>query len=284
MHRQAGFSLVELVLAIVLSTIVVSFMSVLISGPVSAYTDQERRAELVELSDAALRRLARDVRGALPNSVRVRSNGAVVALEILSVADGARYRSDPPGNQASRLRFNNTDDSFNTIGIFQNVARPFSSSSHYLSVYNVGIPGANAYELANVITPPGTNITIDASGTSGEDRVTLSPPFRFRYQSPDQRVYLVEGPVSYLCNTATGELTRFSGYSIASSHAARDSSAELLGAGATPSLVAYNASACSLSYSPGNSQRAGLLTVGLTVSEQGESVSLLRQVHVDNIP
>ena len=49
------------------------------------------------------------------------------------------------------------------IGGFQNIAKPFSSNTHYLSIYNVGVPGANAYELANVITPPGTQIDI-ASG------------------------------------------------------------------------------------------------------------------------
>jgi len=284
MRRARGFTIIELVVTIALSTIVISFMSVFISGPITAYNDQTRRAELVELSDGALGRLSRDVRGALPNSVRVRDNGAVVALEILRVADGARYRADPPGNQASRLRFNNVDDSFNTVGVFQNIAKPFSSTSHYLSIYNVGVPGADAYELANVITPTGTTISISNSGVVGEDRVTLSPAFRFAFTSPDQRVYLVEGPVSYLCNTATGELVRYSGYSINPSHSLRDSASELLAAGASASLVAYNASACSLAYSPGNSQRAGLLTVGLSITEAGETVSLLRQVHVDNVP
>ena len=56
------------------------------------------------------------------------------------------------------------------------------------------MPGADAYELANVITPAGTTITIAADGATGEDRVTLSPPFRFAYASPTQRVFLVDGP------------------------------------------------------------------------------------------
>ena len=49
---------------------------------------------------------------------------------------------------------------FNVIGPFTQVAKPFSSTSSYLSIYNVGVPGADAYELANVITPPGTQINM----------------------------------------------------------------------------------------------------------------------------
>ena len=49
MHRMGGFTLVELVVVIVLSTIVISFMAMFIAGPVRGYTDQVRRAELVDL-------------------------------------------------------------------------------------------------------------------------------------------------------------------------------------------------------------------------------------------
>ncbi|MEM6512210.1 MAG: type II secretion system protein [Pseudomonadota bacterium] len=284
MRQQSGFTLIELVVTIVLSTIVVSFMASFISGPITAYNDQTRRAELVELADSALRSLTREVRRALPNSIRVRSNGAIVALELLNTVDGVRYRTRPPGSDAQRLRFNDSDDAFNSVGAFNNVVRPFSSTSHYLSIYNVGVPGADAYELANVITPDGTQITIAADGASGEDRVTLSPAFRFTYESPSQRIFLVDGPVTYLCNTITGELKRYTGYAIDASQSARDSEAELLAAGAAESIVVYNASGCGFSYAPGNSQRAGLLSASLTVSEAGESVTLLRQAHVDNIP
>lgn len=284
MRSNRGFTLVELVVTIALSTIVVSFMAVFISGPVAAYNDQTRRAELVDLADNSLRRIARDVRRALPNSTRVRANGSVIALELLSTVDGARYRDTVPGNQARRLRFNNSDDSFNTVGAFANITKPFSSSNHYLAIYNVGVPGADAYELANVITPVGTQIDIAADSIAGEDRVELSPAFKFEFESPAKRVFLVDSPVSYLCDTAARTLTRYSGYSIDSSHAARDSAAELAGAGAAATLIATDVASCSFAYAPGTAQRAGLLTVAMAVSEAGETVSLLHQVHVDNVP
>lgn len=282
---SSGFTLVELVITIALSTIVVGFMAIFISGPVESYTDQSRRAALVDLAENSLRRIARDIHRALPNSVRVNLSGSVVALELLTTVDGARYRDrPPPGNPSKRLQFSAPDDAFNSVGRFPNITRPFSSNSHYLSIYNVGVPGANAYELSNVITPPGTQIDIDADATPGEDNVRLSPAFKFSFASPGQRMFLVDGPATYLCDSAAGTLMRYSGYAIASNQADRNSDAELLAAGADATLVANRVSSCDMTYAPGTSQRAGLVSIALAVTDTGETVSLLHQVHVDNVP
>jgi MSHA biogenesis protein MshO len=48
--------------------------------------------------------------------------------------------------------------------------------------------------------------------------------------------------------------------------------------------MAKNVSACNFSYQPGTSQRAGLVTLRLQITEDGESVTLLHQIHVDNAP
>lgn len=280
-----GFTLVELVITIALSTIVVSFMAMFISGPVASYTDQSRRAELVDLAENSLRRIARDVRRALPNSVRLNSSGSIVALELLSTADGARYRDrPPPGDPAKRLRFSAADDAFNSIGSFRNITKPFSSNGHYLSIYNVGVPGADAYNLTDVITPPGTQIDIVADAIPGEDNVQISPAFQFAFASPGQRMFLVDGPVSYLCDDVAGTLVRYSGYAITSDQADRNSDAELAAAGADATLISNRVSNCDMAYAPGTSQRAGLVSIGLAVTNTGETVSLLHQIHVDNVP
>lgn len=284
-NRSRGFTLVELTITIALSTIVVGFMAIFIAGPVDSYTDQARRAELVDLAENSLRRVARDVRRALPNSVRIDVSGSITALELLNTVDGARYRDrPPPGNPSKRLRFTAPDNAFNGIGGFRNIAKPFSSNGHYLSIYNVGVPGADAYELTNVITPPGTQIDIDADAVAGEDNVRLSPAFRFAFASPGQRVFLVDGPVTYLCDDAAETLVRYSNYAITLDQADRNSAGELLAAGADATLIADRVSSCSMTYAPGTAQRAGLISIELAVTDTGETVSLLHQVHVDNVP
>jgi MSHA biogenesis protein MshO len=68
---QRGFTLIELVITIVVGSIVVAFMAMFIVMPMEAYSAQTRRAQLVDDADSALRFMGRDIRSALPNSVRV---------------------------------------------------------------------------------------------------------------------------------------------------------------------------------------------------------------------
>ncbi len=283
--HAAGFTLIELIITMTITVIVASFAAYFIAAPIRGFNDQVRRAELVDSAESSLRRMGRDIRRALPNSVRITTSGSITALEILNAVEGVRYRAGPPpGNLNARLTFSAADGAFNSIGLFSAITKPFSSTTHYLSVYNVGTAGANAYELSNVITPTGTQIDIDAAAEAGEDNVTLSPSFQFAYPSPRQRVYLVDTPVTFLCDTATGNLTRYAGYTIATNQADRDSDAELLAAGAAAALLSDNLTACTFTFTPGTAQRAGLVTMSLNVAQAGETIFLLQQVHVHSAP
>jgi len=283
--HAAGFTLIELVITMTITVIVAGFAASFISSPILGFTDQARRAELVDSAESSLRRMGRDIRRALPNSIRTTTSGSIAALEILSAVEGVRYRtSPPPGNVNARLTFNAADAAFNSIGTFSAITKPFSSTTHYLSVYNVGVAGANAYELSNVITPAGTQIDIDAAAEVGEDNVQLSPSFQFAYPSPRQRIYLVDTPVTFLCDTSTGQLTRYAGYSIASDQLDRDTSVELLAAGGVAALMSDNVTACAFVYTPGAAQRAGLVSMSLNVAQAGETIFLMQQVHVHSAP
>ena len=59
--------------------------------------------------------------------------------------------------------------------------------------------------------------------------------------------------------------------------------AELMGAGATRSLMADDISACAIGYTPGAAGSPGLVTLELSVGA-GESISLLSQARMDNLP
>ena len=282
-----GFTLIELVITIAVGSVVVAFMAMFIVTPMSAYTAQTRRATLVDAADSALRFMGRDLRAALPNSVRVSASGGVTALELLATADGARYQdSGPLSNPALALDLTAPDGAFATTVPFTQLTLPWTSSAYFLSIYNVGVPGADAYQTPpptpNVITPAGTTITISAGATANQNLVTLSPAFQFAFGSPGQRVFLVSGPVSYLCDTAAATLTRYSNYTIAGAQPA--SAAALNAAGASAALVASNVAGCQFVLSAGTAQRNALATLTLQIAQSGESVQLLHQVEVVNAP
>ena len=281
--RQRGMTLVELVVTIVVGSIVVAFMALFIVTPMQSYGAQTRRAELVDDADSALRLMGRDLRSALPNSVRVTTSGSVTATELLATVDGARYRdSGPLSNAALELDLSSADGAFATTVPFTQLSLPWSSTTAYLAIYNIGVPGANAYDMINVITPPGTTINVAAGSSANENLVTLSPSFKFSYGSPGKRVYLVSGPVSYLCDTAAGTLRRYTGYSVAGTQPA--SAAALATAGATSALVAADVGACQFTYTAGTAQRNALATLTLQLTRSGESVQLLHEVQLVNAP
>jgi MSHA biogenesis protein MshO len=278
-----GFTLVELVVTIAVSAVVVSFMAMFMVIPTTAYTAGARRADLVDAADSALRFMSRDLRKALPNSVRIGTSGSVTALELLASVDGARYRDGGPlANPNQELDFAAADGAFATTVPFGYIGLPFSSNTHYLAIYNVGVPGADAYSMSNVITPAGTQVNVAAGGTPNENLVTLSPAFRFAWPSPGKRVYLVSGPVTYLCDTTAGTLTRYSGYTVTASQPVTD--AALVGAGATAARVAGDVASCQFTYTAGTAARTGLATLALQIARSGERVQLLHQVQMVNAP
>ncbi|MCL5798667.1 MAG: hypothetical protein M1574_00885 [Gammaproteobacteria bacterium] len=115
--------------------------------------------------------------------------------------------------------------------------------------------------------------TITITAGTPEDHVAINPAFRFAYPSPDDRVYLVSGPVSWFCDPALGTLRRDSGYPIQATEPVSSSAG---------TLEADHVSACSFDYDPGTAQRNGLLTVTLSLSENGETITLVREMQVLN--
>ena len=132
-HRssRSGFSLVELVTTIALTGLLAVGFAQLLQHPIRGYAAVSRRAELVSIADASMRRMARDLRRALPNSIRIAAGGT--AIELLHTQGGARYRLDPgvndPGGPAEqdhradddRLGFGG-DTRWNVLGRVRNVA------------------------------------------------------------------------------------------------------------------------------------------------------------------
>ncbi len=302
-RRHAGVTLIELIIVITISAIMAAVLGGVIVHPIEGYEAQTRRAALVDAAELALRRLSRDIHQALPNSVRVDPSNHVI--EMINTVDGARYRAgpgtDPNGDAhnfpANRLTINSADtDGFNIVGTFANflplVTSSFDSTGtqYRLAIYNQGVPGADAYADASlpggpyVITNPAVT-TFTINGDGDEQQITPSSNFYFRWASPNQRVFLVDTPVTYVCSPgAGGTITRYWNYTIAATQPTNPSAAPL--SAGSNALLSTPVTACSFSYSPGTNQRAGLVTLDITVADaaSGNQVRLLYQVHVDNAP
>src|SRR5467141_1682767 len=100
LRSERGVTLIEMVIVIAITAIIAGAVAVFISRPVEGYADAARRAEMTDIADTALRRITRDLRTALSNSIRttcVPSCGptsSVYYLEYLQSSGGGRYRAE----------------------------------------------------------------------------------------------------------------------------------------------------------------------------------------------
>ncbi|MFT7724188.1 MAG: prepilin-type N-terminal cleavage/methylation domain-containing protein [Roseateles sp.] len=261
---EHGFTLIEAVLAIAATGVVAAMVAQFIVPATSAYFATGARARLGDEADAALRRIGRDLAGALPNSARVSGR----SLELIPASGAARYAvagGDP-------LRFGEADTGFDIVGPPLRLA----AAGQRLAWYNLGpgVPDADAYTGANVrvaSNPAGPASHLDIGGAALPNAL----------QAPPYRVYAIEPPVTYRCDLAAGTLTRHTGYGF---HASQPDPPS----GGRAAVLARHVSGCSFGYDPsGPSARHALVTLHLqlgTPGEVGETVSLYHAVHVDNLP
>lgn len=263
--RTRGFTLVEAVAVIAIMGVVAGMVAIFIRQPVESYVDAVRRGALTDIADTALRRIGRDVRSALPNSVRVTTVGGVRYLEFLQTSGGGRYRAqlDSAGN-GDTLDFTAPDTTFDVIGPV-----PPLAAGDAIVVYNLG-PGSTESDAYT-----GNNRTAYTSVAGST--ITMAAK-QFPFASPGRRFHVVQSPVTYACNPVTGQLRRYWGYAIVAAQPTPP-------AGGNNALLATSVSACSFTYAANPAtQRNGIVSLSLQVTQSGETVSLFQQVHVVNVP
>jgi MSHA biogenesis protein MshO len=305
-----GMTLIELVMVIILLGILGTSFGLFIVPMVNGYNAQVQRAALVDAGESALRRMARDIRIAVPNSIRIGTpGGGGFAVELVPTVDGGRFCAtglidcgslsgglSPTDRQV--LDVTNTDTEFDIIGCFQDTDfKNASGSAAYRFV--VGNKSAEVYTASGsprVITPATATITLSVDpsggtcGTAGaRQHVTLGASHKFcpdatsdecNSRTPRQRVFVVkqsEAPVSYICDKAANTLTRYWNYSF--------NGTQPTGApgGSSSALLASGVADCSVSTDAGQIQTTGIVIISLKLEDRaGESVTLMHQAQIDN--
>lgn len=278
--RESGFTLVEMIVVIVITGIIGGIVAIFVKAPVQGYMDSARRAEMTDIADTAFRRITRDLRLALPNSVRINTSGSVYFLDFLATTGGGRYRASGSGTtycpaaaptNGDALIFNAADTCFEILG----PSLQFQANDQVV-IYNLGIPGADAYS-GNTASSD-VRRAYAGSTAAPVNFVTLSSTQRFPFESPAQRFQIVHEQVRYVCDPGAHTLTRYAW----AGNAIVAPSATVPAGGA---LLATNVGGCSFSYDANVvAQQAGLVNMWLTLSESGESITLYSTAHVNNVP
>ena len=288
---QRGFTLVEAIMVIVITGIIAAVVAVFIRTPVEGYLAAQRRGDLTDAADVTLRRLAREVRLALPNSLRLdtTTNATYSYVEFVLATAGGRYRdvSDgSTGDASTGVYFLDFTDisklTFDVLGPMPN--NPALAAGDYIVVYNLGsgYAPADAYtggNRAQVTGIAGNAVTLAANPYAGASPPLPSPSSRFHVVPGSIKAVTYECPRTGAIPGTPGTMTRYRNYGF-------NAGVPTAAPGGSAAIALTNVT-CEIGYSAGVSQRNGLLYIKLTLTDgtsSGESITAFQQIHVDNSP
>lgn len=262
-------------MVIVIMGVIGGTVAVFMKSPIDAYFDTSRRAGIADVADTTVRRMARDIRKALPNSIRL---SGTQCIEFIPTRTGGRYRAEEiTAGDESSLKFTAADQTFNMLGL--NSALPADQQirasggvNDVVAVYNLGITGSSAYAGDNTAVITGVNVSALAANET-EIKLTGNTT-TFPLESGGRRFHVIPGDekvVSYICSG--GKLYRNANYAYSSMCPAPS--------GSTP-VIAIEAT-CNFAYTTADIRNA-LVQLSLTFSSTGETVSVYHEVHVNNTP
>ncbi len=254
-----GFTLVELVTVIlilgILSVGTVSF----ISDSSSGFASTVARTQLGTEARLVTERLSRELRNALPGSVRV--NGG--CIEYVPVMGASRYVTLPVATAANSFRSVPVDPAPVPAGA-RVAVQPDQAG------YALTTPGTISPTVANVSAPSASN----------EVTVTFASPHRFPSESATRRYFLVADPVSY-CVDGTA-LYRYQGYGFVASQPAP---ASLPASMPGRSLMVEQVSSPSpFTFSGATLARNAVIDIDMEPARNDDAVRIEHLVQVRNVP
>ena len=256
--KQRGVTLIELILVIVLIGVLGVGVTRFITASVEGYVDTATRQQLAGSAVTAAERMSREIRNALPSSIRI--NAAQSCVEFIPVMYASNYVSVPTTLAANS---------------FQAVGGLTSGLTGRISVYPISVTTLYDPGIDTAITS--LDATYPAGG--GEVTITLGGNHQFPTDSPQRRFFLTSQPVAF-CQVGA-RIYRFANYgfndpaSLPPSTDTTDGDVLLTGL-ATGSVV--------FDYNPASLVRNAVVNFTYTLQRKGESYSLEQEVNIRNVP
>ena len=275
MMRSRGFTLIELVVVIVILGIMAATLTVFLKPAIDSYLDTRRRAQLSDMADTALRRMAQDIRSAVPNSLR--TNGTEECFQLVPTIAGGRYRKavDPTFPLASISAPLDTTTRITSFDVFNPLRGGAVNDWVVINNQNGGdvYTGLNRAQITNLQTPPPN----PGGATVGYSRITI-PATQFSQGYEGGRFVIVPNAsqtVVYSC-VGTNLMRGVAAFNTAPGAACA----------AANQIVSSRVQNCTFIYNPnqGATQQNGFIQMSLTLGDGTENVTLVHGVHVENTP
>ncbi|MFT5082918.1 MAG: MSHA biogenesis protein MshO [Lentisphaeria bacterium] len=257
-----GFTLIELITVMVILGVVAAIGSRFVVTTIDSYASVQERSKLINKGRLVIEQMTRQLRIALPNSVRVSASGNCV--EFLPIVAGASYLTD-------------VSDTENLAPLTSNIATaPFSlgvgSAQHV-------VIGALAENEIFTTGSPGSRVAIGALGAGPHySAAPLASSHRFDRNSITKRVFITDNPLRF-CVVGLN-VVRYSAYGLLTSPL------DDLDPGGAIDLMAEGVSSATVAFtlSLGSEDVNAAIDINMQFSQGSNQVNLKQQVLVRNVP
>ena len=291
-RSSSGFTLVELVMVIVVGGIMAATLVVFFRPAMENYLASRARADLTDQADTALRRMLRDVRVAVPNSIRT-PNASCFELVPTSTGGRARIAPDTVNDSGASCAPSSTcaaplDNTQATTAF--DVLTPMSTTPAVGDFVVVG--NQNPAEVYSRVNVAAITSVSSAFPTFGRMRLGVaSTQFPLGYDGGRFSIVpAAQGPVFYVCSGADGTLdasgngkgtlARVMNYGFNAAYPTACPAA------ANGDVLATRVRSCTFVYEPtqGATQQNGFVWMQIELTRNSEPAVLALGAHVSNAP
>ncbi len=252
--KQNGFTLVELIMVIVIAGLLAIGSVQFVGQATQGYADAANRQQLATIGWIASEKVSRELRNALPNSLRLNviSGQGGSCIEFVPIVSGSHYQTLP---------ISIASDNFEIIAMPPSYAH---DNGQRVAVY----PSTTTEVYAQIPQGP---VSVPTVASVTATTLQLSGGHRFTTDSPERRFFITENPVTYCFVGA--RLNRYSGYGFNSSFAIPNN----------PQIIVDKVQNGSFSIAPATLTRNAIVTMHL-VLEDGATHTVDQEVQIRNVP
>lgn len=261
--KSKGFTLIELISVLVILSLIAAVGSRFLITAVNAYQQTQTRTKMIGKGRAAIEQMSRQLRGAVPNSLRVSPSGRCV--EFLPTVAGALYTDDV----ADESNMAAGKDAITTSAFSLGLGAPA-----YIVI------GAYASSEIYTASSPSARVNLSSSLTGGGPftSVSLSSSHIFKRNSVRKRLFIAGTPRRFC--VVVDELRMYSNYGLSTSTITD------VNPGGDSALMATDVASNDIvfSLSTGSLDRNTAIDIALQFSENNTLLTLNQQVLLRNVP
>lgn len=263
MAANRGFTLIEVITSMIVLSILAVGITSFLGRTVGGYVDTADRGRMAAALVVTAEKIARDLRRALPNSIRI-GGTPDNCIEFVPVLQGGFYTGIPTGTAASSMTALSPG---NTSVITGRIA-----------VYPVDTN--DIYSPTDASPAPVTAAIASIPVGSGEITITLGASHQFDNESPGTRFFVIEPPVAYCQPAGSDRIYRYQNYGF-------NAVPVLPPTGATVEVLITEADTTDLlefEYTDASLTRNAVVSFKLQARVDQETMPLNQEVRIRNVP